>query len=192
MIKINKARSKILILLLVIAGTFVFGMHSTAFAEENFTTIDEISTGADCEYRALHIGEPDYKEGDTTKQYLDLDGKSCAPPDDGKVCGKGGDDNKNEVKVSFDFGCIGKKYSGENLNPIVDIMFAIFRFLSAGVGLIVVGSIIIAGIQYSAARGNPQATQNAIKRISNALIGLLVYIFLFAIANFLVPGGMFL
>ena len=40
------------------------------------------------------------------------------------------------------------------------------------------------------ARGNPQASQESIKRISNALIALLIYVFLYAIANFLVPGGM--
>ena len=108
------------------------------------------------------------------------------------VCGKG---EGNEVKVAFDFGCIGSfpdKYNGATLNPIIDIMFAIFRFLSAGVGLVVIGSIIVAGIQYSASRGDPQAIQTSIHRISNSLIGLLIYIFMFAIANYLVPGGMFI
>jgi hypothetical protein len=97
----------------------------------------------------------------------------------------------NSVEVSFDFGCLGPGYT-KPLNPIIDVAFAIFRFLSAGVGLVVIGSIIIAGIQYSTSRGNPQATQAAIKRVSSALAGLLLYIFLFAFANFLVPGGMFI
>lgn len=104
------------------------------------------------------------------------------------TCGKG----DNVVEVSFDFGCLGSSYSGEQLNPILDVAFALFRFLSAGVGLVVIGSIIIAGIQYSASRGNPQATGAAIKRVTNALIGLLIYIFTFAILNFIVPGGLFL
>ena len=102
-------------------------------------------------------------------------------------CGSG----SNVVKTSIDFGCKGDTYPGE-LNPIIDMAFAFFRFLSAGVGLVVIGSIIVAGIQYTASRGNPQSTQAAIKRITNALIGLLIYIFMFGIANFLVPGGMFL
>jgi len=102
-------------------------------------------------------------------------------------CGSG----TNVVDVSFDFGCLGPAY-GKELNPILDIAFALFRFLSAGVGLVVIGSIIIAGIQYSASRGNPQATQAAIKRITNAIIGLLIYIFAFAILNFIVPGGLFI
>jgi hypothetical protein len=109
-------------------------------------------------------------------------------PANGSVCGKG----TNTVTVSFDFGCLGSSYSGAELNPILDVAYAIFRFLSAGVGLLVIGSVIIAGIQYSASRGNPQATQASIKRITNAIIGLLIYIFMFAILNFIVPGGLFL
>lgn len=106
-------------------------------------------------------------------------------------CGKG---DGNEVHTSFNFGCKGDdpNFTDPYLNPIVDIAFALFRFLSAGVGLVVVGSIVLAGIQYTASRGDPQATGAAIKRISNSLIGLLIYVFLFAIANFLVPGGMFI
>jgi hypothetical protein len=113
------------------------------------------------------------------------------------ICGRGptDTDKSNEVKVSFDFGCVGDKYdkfSGTSLNPILDIAFALFRFFSAGVGLVVIGSIIVAGIQYTSSRGDPQATGAAIKRISNSLIALLIYIFMFAIANFIVPGGMFI
>lgn len=119
----------------------------------------------------------------------------CAPAGENTakhVCGRG---DGNEVKVAFDFGCIGgdrSKYTGDTLNPIIDIAFALFRFLSAGVGLVVIGSIIIAGIQYTASRGEPQATGAAIHRVTNSLIALLIFIFMFAIANFLVPGGMFL
>lgn len=102
-------------------------------------------------------------------------------------CGKG----DKAVQVGFNIGCRGEAYPRDNLNPIVDMAFALFRFLSIGVGLVVIGSIIVAGIQYSASRGNPQATEAAIKRISSAIIGLLLYIFMFSIINFIVPGGMF-
>ncbi|NDC94863.1 hypothetical protein EB118_12870 [bacterium] len=103
-------------------------------------------------------------------------------------CGKGLD----AVQVGIDFGCRGEDYPGRAFNPIYDIAFAIFRFLSVGVGMVVIGSIIFAGVQYSASRGNPQATQAAIKRITGAISALVIYMFIFAIANFLIPGGMFL
>ena len=105
-------------------------------------------------------------------------------------CGKNPDSEK-VVKTGFDFGCRGDKFQGAVLNPILDILFAIFRFLSAGVGLLAIGSIIVAGIQYSASRGDPQATANSIKHITNTIIGLLLYLSMFALVNFLVPGGLF-
>ncbi len=128
---------------------------------------------------------------------LNFSGTSAPAGSTPIICGSDGikgnatadSDNVNEVHVAFSFGCLGDDYD-KPLNPIIDIAFAIFRFLSAGVGLIVIGSIIVAGIQYSASRGNPQATEASIKRISNSVIALLLYIFIFSIANFLIPGGM--
>ncbi len=108
---------------------------------------------------------------------------------DGRQCGKG----EHVVKVSINIGCRGESYPGSNdVNPIIDMAFALFRFLSAGVGIVVIGSIILAGIQYSASRGNPQSTEASIKRVTNSVIALFLYLFIFAIANFLVPGGMFI
>ncbi len=101
-------------------------------------------------------------------------------------CGNG----DKKVMTGINFGCRGTSYQ-KQLNPIVDIAFAIFRFLSAGVGIVAVGSIIVAGLQYSASRGNPAATQASIQRISNTVVGLIIYMFIFAIANFLIPGGLF-
>ena len=69
------------------------------------------------------------------------------------------------------------------LNPVI-------KFLSAGVGLIVIIMIIVGGIQYSAAGGDAQKVVAARRRVSNALLALLVYIFLFAILNWLIPGGL--
>lgn len=70
------------------------------------------------------------------------------------------------------------------INPLIN-------FLAALVGVIVVVSIIIGGIQYSSSAGDPQATSAAKKRIVNAIIALVTFIFLYAILNFIVPGGLF-
>ncbi len=102
-------------------------------------------------------------------------------------CGKG----DKQVQISFDIGCLGNAYNGKEYSPILDMLFALIRFLSAGVGLVVIGSIIYAGIQYSASRGNPQSTEAAIKRVANSMFALLLYLFSFALLNFLVPGGLF-
>lgn len=94
-------------------------------------------------------------------------------------CGGG----KAAVPTSIDFGCSDKG------NPIDDLLFAIIRFLSDGVGLVVIASVIIGGIQYIVSRGDPNATQAAIKRLTSALIALLVFIFAYAILNYVIPPG---
>lgn len=98
--------------------------------------------------------------------------------------------DSDPVETSFNFGCLGAS-APNDMNPITDLILSFVRFFSAGVGLIVVASIIVAGIQYSSSEGNPEATQAAKSRVRNALIGLIIYIFGFAIIQFLVPGGLF-
>lgn len=86
------------------------------------------------------------------------------------------------IGISIAVGCRGKG------NPIADMAFAVIRVLSAGVGLVVVGSIVVGGVQYSASRGDPQATALAINRIRSSLLALLIYIFGFALLNYIIPG----
>lgn len=99
----------------------------------------------------------------------------------GDQCGTGGD----AVDLSINIGCRGQG------NPIVDMLFAFVRFLSAGVGIVVIGSIIVAGIQYTTSQGDPNATAKALGRISSAATALLIYIFAAALLNFVIPAGIF-
>ena len=100
----------------------------------------------------------------------------------GYKCGRG----DNAIRTKFNLGCSGKVDS-----PIKDLAYALISFLSAGVGVVIVIAIIAAGIRYSTSEGNPEATMQAKRNIQNALIGLIIYIFAFAILNYLVPGGLF-
>jgi hypothetical protein len=76
-------------------------------------------------------------------------------------------------------------------NPIVKDIQTIVDFLSAGVGIVVVAMIILGGIQYSLAGDNAQAVSAAKKRIVNALIALITFMFMFAFVQWLIPGGIF-
>lgn len=76
-------------------------------------------------------------------------------------------------------------------SPLVKDIQMVINFLSAGVGIVVIGMIILGGIQYSIAGDNAQAVSAAKQRIINALTALLVYIFAFAFINWLIPGGLF-
>ncbi|HSX27574.1 MAG TPA: pilin [Patescibacteria group bacterium] len=65
------------------------------------------------------------------------------------------------------------------------------NILSGLVGIIIVAMIIVGGIQYTTSGDNPTSLSNARKRIMNALLALVVYFFMFAFLQWLVPGGIF-
>ncbi|HUD81142.1 MAG TPA: hypothetical protein VMR08_00735 [Patescibacteria group bacterium] len=93
-------------------------------------------------------------------------------------CGNGDD----KVYVSIDIGC-----SHNINNPIIDMIFAIIRLLSDGVGIVVIASVIVGGIQYSTSHGDPQATAAATARIRASMMALFIYIFAYAILNYVIP-----
>jgi Type IV secretion system pilin len=95
----------------------------------------------------------------------------------------GDKDHGGPVKVSINIGCEGKG------NPILDMLFAFIRFLSYGAGLVIIGSLIWAGIQYTASRGDPQTTAAAKGRIDSAIIALLIFIFAYALLDYVIPGA---
>ncbi|HVO86168.1 MAG TPA: pilin [Candidatus Binatia bacterium] len=76
-------------------------------------------------------------------------------------------------------------------NPIGQKLNEIVNFLSAGVGIVVVASVIVGGIQYSIAGDNPARVTAAKKRVIDALIALLIFMFIFAFVQWLIPGGIF-
>lgn len=93
-----------------------------------------------------------------------------------------GDKDKNAVVTGMDFGC---KHKG---NAVLDLTFAIIRFLTLGVGVVVIGSMVFAGIQYTASRGDPNATGQALKRIASSAGALVLFMFIYAILNWVVPN----
>ena len=173
-----KSNFRIIKFTLVIFAYFaLFGFSGTSFAVDSSSGFNCASDGTAEECTPINPGGAvPFSDGS-----------------DGKQCGKqDGDDAGSEVVLSINIGCRGENWPGSSLNPILDMAFALFRFISAGTGLVVVASIIWAGIQYSTSRGNPQAIAAAVTRITNSFIALLIYIFTFAIINYLVPGGLFI
>lgn len=93
-----------------------------------------------------------------------------------------GDVNKNAVVTSINFGCKGKG------NAILDMTFAVIRFLTLGVSLVIIASMVVAGLQFTASRGDPQATAASLKRMASNASALLLFIFAYAILNWIVPN----
>lgn len=76
-----------------------------------------------------------------------------------------------------------------NKNPIIRRLNEIIKVLSGLVGVLVIGMIIVGGIQYAIAGDNAAGVTAAKHRIINALIALVVYIFMVAFLQWLIPGG---
>lgn len=76
-------------------------------------------------------------------------------------------------------------------NPVVNMLLQIINFLAVGVGIAVVGGIIWGGLTYASSNGDSNKVQQAKMIIVNAVIGLLLFFFMYALINYLVPGGLF-
>lgn len=72
-----------------------------------------------------------------------------------------------------------------------DYVVPAINALAASVGIVVVIMVAWGGFQYTTSRDNPQQSAAAKEHIRNALIALVVYIFMIAFLNWLVPGGVF-
>ncbi len=70
------------------------------------------------------------------------------------------------------------------VNPFISL-------LSIIVGLVAAISLVLGGIQYITSTGDPQKTGAAKDRISKTILALIVFGFLYAFLNFLIPGGLF-
>lgn len=85
--------------------------------------------------------------------------------------------------------------NGEDLTAdncgIINMLNIVFNFVSGAISLAVIGNIIVAGIQYSSAQGDPGAAAKAKTRIRNALLAFLMYLSLFGFIQWLIPGGVF-
>jgi len=75
--------------------------------------------------------------------------------------------------------CLFDKYA----TPVVQL-------LSALVGVVVVVAVIAGAIEYITSAGDPQKAAAGRSHITNALLGLLAYAFLYAFLQFIIPGGL--
>lgn len=72
-----------------------------------------------------------------------------------------------------------------------DWLQRVVDLLSLAVGLVIVISIIIAGIQYITAGGNAGQVAAAKNRISMAVLAFILFGFTYALLQWLIPGGVF-
>lgn len=104
--------------------------------------------------------------------------------------------NKNTLSQPVKSDCkIPKGGSYNDLNStncgIVKFITNITNALSAAVGVVIVISLTWAGIQYSSSGSDPQKVGAAKHRIQNAILALVIFVFMYAFLTWLVPGGVF-
>lgn len=102
------------------------------------------------------------------------------------------DGTKHTINVCEPLGDSCKSANGclKDSKLVGDIR-AIVNALAAGVGVVVVGTIIVAGVQYIIAGDNPSGVEQAKKRIMNGLMALAAFFLTYAFLQWIIPGGIF-
>jgi len=76
-------------------------------------------------------------------------------------------------------------------NGIWALLIIAINLLSGLVGIAAVGGIVYGSILYTTAAGNAEQVKKALEFIRNVVIGLVAYALMFALLNFIIPGGLF-
>ncbi len=80
---------------------------------------------------------------------------------------------------------------GSSEDAIINLIKMVIQIMTAGIGVLAVGATIAGGILYASAGGSPENIKKAASIWTNTVIGLILFAFLVAITNFLIPGGVF-
>lgn len=71
------------------------------------------------------------------------------------------------------------------------LLVIVINILAAGVGIAAIGAFVYAGVLYSSAGGNESQVKKAKDLIKNTVIGIVLFIALYGVIEFIVPGGVF-
>ena len=80
---------------------------------------------------------------------------------------------------------------GEGSTAIINIIKQVIKILTAGVGVAAFGAVVYGAFLYTTSEGSPDKVKKAREVWMNTVIGLLMFAFMVAITNFIIPGGGF-
>jgi len=94
-----------------------------------------------------------------------------------------------------DTGIIGCTQSGtgddiENTG-LWGILMLTINFLTAGVGVVALAGIVYGSVLYTSAGGSQEQVKKAMGIFTNVVIGVIAFAGMWALLNFLIPGGVF-
>jgi len=76
-------------------------------------------------------------------------------------------------------------------NGIWALLLIAINVMTAGVGVLAVGGIVYGSILYTTAEDKADQVNQAINIIRNVIIGLVAFALMWAVLNFIIPGGVF-
>ncbi|OYW84810.1 hypothetical protein B7Z17_03455 [Candidatus Saccharibacteria bacterium 32-49-10] len=90
-------------------------------------------------------------------------------------------------------GCDGAKPDKEvdGQAVIFGIIKIVIQIMTAVIGIVAVGAVIFGAILYGTSGDNPENLKKAKGIWMNVVIGLMLFAFMVAITDFLIPGGVF-
>ena len=71
------------------------------------------------------------------------------------------------------------------------LLLLVINILTAGVGVLAVAGIVYGSILYTSAGDSSEKVSKAREVIRNVVIGILAYALMYAVLNFIIPGGLF-
>lgn len=78
-----------------------------------------------------------------------------------------------------------------NKNGIWALLLIVINVMTAGVGVLAVGGIVYGSILYTTAEDKADQVNKATDIIRNVVIGLISFALMWALLNFIIPGGVF-
>ena len=72
-------------------------------------------------------------------------------------------------------------------SSIISVLSLIVNIMTIGVGILGVVGITVVGIQYLTAGGSEEKTRKAKRRMFEIVIGLVAYVIIYALLNWLIP-----
>lgn len=85
----------------------------------------------------------------------------------------------------------GDNVVNEKDNGIWSLLLIVINILTAGVGVVALGGIVYGAILYTSAGGSQEQVKKATTIFTNVVIGVIAFAGMWALLNFLVPGGIF-
>lgn len=79
----------------------------------------------------------------------------------------------------------------EGQGAVFELIKTVIKIMTAGVFVLAVGAVVAGAIIYITSEGSPDKLAKAKTIWINTVIGMLMFMFLVALTNFLIPGGVF-